>query len=126
MKKNRNLSNKFASFLARTRMKMVGLTTTVMIAMPQMAMAGDPPPKNPFNNESAESAVQDILGKVIDVFPLVGIFFIAAGGFKLIMAYRSDQPEGQSAAAKDIAIGAVFIAFRAMIWPAITNIFNNM
>lgn len=67
-------------------------------------------------NAQATNLVFMIVDKVVSIFPLVGIFFIAAGFFKLIMAYREDNPQGQSSAAKDIVIGAVFIVFRVGFW----------
>ena len=56
---------------------------------------------------------------VVSMFKYVGFFFVVAGIFKLIMAYRNDQPEAQAGAAKDIVIGAVFIVFDVFVWNAI-------
>lgn len=69
----------------------------------------------------ANSIVKDIASLVVDVFPLIGVFFVIAGAFKLFMAYRNNNPEDQTAAAKDIVIGAVFIVFRAFAWPTLSN-----
>lgn len=71
---------------------------------------------------SAEDAVLSIAELVVDIFPLIGVFFVIAGAFKLFMAYRNNQPEEQSSAAKDIVIGAVLIVFRAFAWPAIRSV----
>ena len=67
---------------------------------------------------------KDIVGKaigaIVAIFPFIGGFFIVAGVFKLVMAYRNNNPEDQSSAAKDIVIGAVFIGFAAL-WKPIGN-----
>ncbi len=65
------------------------------------------------------AVVKAAIGVVVDMFPFVGAFFVVAGVFKLIMAYRNDQPEAQAGAAKDIVIGAVFIVFKVFVWGAI-------
>lgn len=65
------------------------------------------------------AVVKAAIGVVVDMFPFVGAFFVVAGIFKLIMAYRNDQPEAQAGAAKDIVIGAVFIVFKVFVWSAI-------
>lgn len=66
--------------------------------------------------KDAGGIVAGIAEIVVDIFPLIGIFFVIAGAFKLIMAYRNNQPEDQTSAAKDIVIGAVFIVFRLFVW----------
>ena len=75
--------------------------------------------KNMFANSKqdadATNLVLTIVNTVVGFFPLIGVFFVVAGVFKLILAYRSDNPEGQTAAAKDIVIGAVFIVF-TVVW----------
>lgn len=65
------------------------------------------------------SIVEEAIKAVMKVFPWVGAFFIASGVFKLIMAYRGENPEAQTAAAKDIAIGAALCVFGIFIWPPI-------
>lgn len=71
------------------------------------------------NTNNIVKAAVDI---VVNIFPLVGAFFIVAGVFKLIMAYRNNQPEDQSTAAKDIVIGAVLVAFRVFAWNTISGL----
>ena len=68
---------------------------------------------------SANSIVETIAETVVNIFPLIGIFFVIAGAFKLFMAYRNNNPEDQTAAAKDIVIGAVFIVFRVFVWTSL-------
>lgn len=70
----------------------------------------------------ANGSVLELADMLINIFPLIGVFFVIAGAFKLFMAYRSNNPEDQSGAAKDIVIGAVFIAFRVFAWPAIKSV----
>lgn len=66
--------------------------------------------------------VEEAIGVVVKMFPFVGGFFIVAGLFKLIMAYRNDQPEAQAGAAKDIVIGAVFVVFATFAWDPIKKL----
>lgn len=84
------------------------LAATAMTATPTMAQAA--------TKGQATNLIFDIVDKVVSIFPFIGIFFIVAGGFKLIMAYRNDQPEAQAGAAKDIVIGVVFVAFKVFFW----------
>lgn len=72
--------------------------------------------------KDAGSIVEGIIDVVVTIFPLIGGFFVVAGVFKLIMAYRNNQPEDQSSAAKDIVIGAVFIVFWAFVWTPIKTL----
>lgn len=70
-------------------------------------------------NSTADNLVMNIADLVVGIFPLIGVFLILVGGFKIFMAYRNNQPEEQTSAAKDIVIGAVLIVFRAFVWTAI-------
>ena len=72
-------------------------------------------------DDTPGSVVKAAIDAVVKMFPYVGAFFVVAGVFKLIMAYRNDQPEAQAGAAKDIVIGAVFIVFAAFIWKPISE-----
>lgn len=85
------------------------LVATAMTATPAMVHAG-------ATKGQATNLIFTIVDKVVGIFPFIGIFFVVSGGFKLIMAYRNDQPEAQAGAAKDIVIGVVFIAFRVLFW----------
>ena len=85
------------------------LAATAMTATPTMVHAG-------ATKGQATKLIFTIVDKVVGIFPFIGIFFVVAGGFKLIMAYRNDQPEAQAGAAKDIVIGVVFIAFKVLFW----------
>ena len=93
-------------------------------AMAAAAMTATPTMVHAATKAEAENLIFDIVDKVVDIFPFIGVFFVVAGGFKLIMAYRNDQPEAQASAAKDIVIGVVFIAFKVLFWtftPTIKN-----
>ena len=93
------------------------LAATAMTATPTMVHAD-------ATKADATNLIFDIVDKVVGIFPFIGVFFVVAGGFKLIMAYRNDQPEAQAGAAKDIVIGVVFIAFKVLFWtftPTIKN-----
>ena len=51
----------------------------------------------------------DIVEKIIQpILIAVGVLMVIAGGVKLVLAYRNDQPEQQSGAARDIIIGIAF------------------
>lgn len=102
------------------------LAATAMTATPTMVHAGSSVTSGASKGE-ATNLIFDIVDNVVGIFPFIGIFFVVAGGFKLIMAYRNDQPEAQAGAAKDIVIGVVFIAFRVLFWtftPTIRNIIH--
>lgn len=73
--------------------------------------------------ESSETGnvVQAAVNVVVKIFPFIGAFFVIAGVFKLVMAYRNNQPEDQTTAAKDIVIGAVLIVFKAFVWDNISG-----
>jgi len=97
------------------------LKTKAYMASSALAMSAATMPRVNAASE-ANSMVTSIAEIVVDIFPLVGIFFVIAGAFKLIMAYRNDQPEAQTSAAKDIVIGVVLIVFRVFAWPAISQV----
>jgi len=71
--------------------------------------------------EGPEALVKKVIEVVVKMFPFIGAFFVVSGVFKLILAYRNDQPEAQAGAAKDIVIGAVFIVFATFIWEPISG-----
>lgn len=98
-----DLANK-AKIMATTAMLSTAVVNNGMVS----AAGGDP-----------SSVVKAAIDVVVKMFPYVGAFFVVAGVFKLIMAYRNDQPEAQAGAAKDIVIGAVFIVFKVFVWTAI-------
>ena len=52
----------------------------------------------------------------------MGGFFALSGVVKWVMAFRSEQPEQQASAVKEIIIGVVCIIFRALLWSPISSI----
>ena len=122
--------NNFKSFVKKTASKVDWLRLAVSGAMmslmvgitaPNMVLAGGLD-TGINENLSAGEIVETIIDSILlKLFPLVGVFFILSGVFKLIMAYRSENPEGQSAAAKDIAIGAALCVI-ALLWLPIGNL----
>lgn len=117
--KEKNLFKKLATKISKCRNKIATLAAVITMAIPQMAHAATTKTVN--KDANAGGIVYDIADVVVGIFPFIGVFFVLAGVFKLVMAYRSDNPEGQSGAAKDIVIGIVFIAFRAFIWDAVAG-----
>ena len=97
---------------AKQRAEMfVSGVTLALVTSPMMVSASDP-----------GTVVKAACDVVVKMFPFIGAFFVVAGVFKLILAYRNDQPEAQAGAAKDIVIGAVFIVFKTFVWDAISGV----
>ena len=101
--------------------KTIAASTAMMAALPAIALAETGDLKS-GGDGGAKDKVTAVLDMVVNIFPLIGGFFIVAGGFKLIMAYRNDQPEAQTAAAKDLVIGIIFVLFRVFAWPTLKGI----
>lgn len=97
--------------IVHARNTILGAATVGMLSYGPYVHAADDP----------SEIVGDIVDTVVDIFPYIGVFLVIAGIFKLVMAYRTDQPEGQSSAAKDIVIGAVLFAFRVFMWEPISS-----
>ena len=92
---------------AKQRLEMLATSAALAVATaPTSVQAADGP----------GDLVLKAIDVVVDMFPFIGAFFVVAGVFKLILAYRNDQPEAQAGAAKDIVIGAVFIVFKTFVW----------
>ena len=92
-----------------------------------MALTGTPTMVQASSSSSAQGFVFKIADKLTSVFGLIGVFFILSGMFKLVMAYRNDQPEAQAAAAKDIVIGAVLALFKILFWTAdVLDLYNGL
>lgn len=105
--KEKHLLNKMKCAASKKVLALIALVSSFM-PMISRAAGGDP-----------QSVVMAAVDAVVKIFPYIGIFFVASGAFKLIMAYRNDQPEAQAGAAKDIVIGAVCIVFATFIWAPI-------
>ena len=72
--------------------------------------------------DTATGKVLTLLGVIIDVFPAIGIVLALVGAFKLFMAFRNDQPDAYSGAAKDIVIGIILIVFKTVVWPTLSGL----
>ena len=105
---------KIKSKLVNVKQRLEMLTTSVALAIAtapaSVKAAGDP-----------GSIVKTACDIVVKMFPFIGAFFVVAGVFKLILAYRNDQPEAQAGAAKDIVVGAVFIVFATFVWDPLSG-----
>lgn len=111
---------KIANFLSNSKAKVSAFATsaalTTSLAMNQ-AMAAVSVDTSSANNKAKELA--DILTYI---FPLMGAFFVLSGAVKWVMAFRSEQPEQQAAAVKELIIGVVCIVFRAFLWSPISSV----
>ena len=112
-----NVGEKASKHINNAKLKALIASNAVMCALPQIAMATNETATGTKKN--AKALVKAAIGVVVDIFPLIGGFFVVSGGFKLVMAYRGDNPEAQTGAAKDIVIGAVLIAFKVFVWKAL-------
>lgn len=74
------------------------------------------------NNNNPTSQAKDIANILVKIFPLMGGFFALSGVIKWVMAFRSEQPEQQASAVKEIIIGIVCIVFGSFLWGPISNI----
>lgn len=75
---------------------------------------------NVYADELKEKAWTIINDVVQPIIIGIGAFLAASGIIKMVLAYRNDQPEAQSAAAKDIVIGLAFV-FCGFIFTAISG-----
>lgn len=72
--------------------------------------------------KEAGNKAKDIANILVGIFPLMGGFFALSGVIKWVMAFRSEQPEQQASAVKEIIIGVVCIVFGTLLWGPISNI----
>lgn len=70
----------------------------------------------------ATNKAKEIADVLTYIFPLMGAFFVLSGAVKWVMAFRSEQPEQQASAVKEIIIGIVCVVFRAFLWQPISGI----
>ena len=94
----------------RVRTAMIGTTTFVEACMLSCLNVYADEPSDP------KAVVVNIMNTLIGLFPAIGIVIAAIGAFKLFMAFRNDQPDAYSGAAKDIVIGVVLVIFKGFIW----------
>lgn len=114
MNKVKNVLGRAAQKVNSAKYELAGIMVSAMAGVPMNVHAA-----GLDGSGDVGSVVGSVADVVVNIFPFVGVFFVIAGVFKLIMAYRNDQPEAQASAAKDIVIGAVFLAFRIFAWTPI-------
>ena len=73
-------------------------------------------------NMGGANLVVKILDIVVNIFILMGAFFVVSGIYKLVMAYKDNQPEQQNTAIRDIVIGVVMVVFRLFLWNPIAKV----
>lgn len=100
--------------ISTANVKLQGLVLafgTLAISSPVVMAAG---------GSSAENIAKVALDAIVNLLPLIGLFIVLVGAYKLISGFRNDNnPEAISAGAKDLVIGAALVAFRIFIWDAI-------
>ena len=106
------MKEKMKSFTLKTKVAAMTTFLALTAPIPSMIVFCDGP----------GSIVKGICDVIVKIFPYVGAFFIISGVFKMIMAYRQDNPEAIAGAAKDIVIGAVFVVFKVFVWDAISSL----
>ena len=102
---------------SKTKSKILFVAATssaILMTSPVSAVA--------VNSAKATSQAREIADIVTYIFPLMGAFFTLSGLIKWVMAYRSDQPEQQASAAKEIVIGIVCVVFRVFLWAPVANV----
>lgn len=110
----KHFGNKLAMKALEAKYAIAGAAVSAMAMNPMTAHAA-----GASQTGDAQGLVWTIADIIVMIFPWIGIFFILSGAIKMFLAYRNDQPEAQAAAAKDIVIGVVFVAFRVVFWPMI-------
>lgn len=116
MKKARECLETMKMKMGIAKLQLEMLVASVMIGLTQSkALAAG-------GQDKVGQIVKGAIDVVVNIFPFIGGFFIVAGVFKLILAYRNDQPEAQAGAAKDIVIGAVFVVFKVFAWEALSKL----
>ena len=113
------MKNYFKNVASRAKSTMTKIDIAAMSAATALACTM---PVNVYAGGDPSTIVKAACDVVVKMFPYIGSFFILAGVFKLILAYRNDQPEAQASAAKDIVIGAVFVVFATFVWPSFSGI----
>lgn len=110
---------KIANFLSNSKAKVgafaASTALTASLAMNQ-AMAYT------MQTATATNKARSLADILTYIFPLMGAFFVLSGAVKWVMAFRSEQPEQQAAAVKELIIGLVCIVFRAFLWNPIASV----
>ena len=73
------------------------------------------------NKNDPSGLAKSMIGVIVGLFPIIGVFMIVAGAIRLLLAYRNNQPDEYSGAGKDIVIGGAFLAFKYLFWDNIIS-----
>lgn len=93
-----------------------------MTAMVSMLMMSGAASAITVQTTEATNKAKSIADVLTYIFPLMGAFFVLSGAVKWVMAFRSEQPEQQASAVKEIIIGVVCVVFRVFLWEPISGI----
>ena len=111
----------------KTEIKAVSLTlVSAYYAMPMKVYANNAGATGGTGGATPKSVIISIMDTLIDVFPAIGVVLVAIGAYKLFMAFRNDQPDAYSGAAKDIVIGVVLLIFKVFIWGKLKTTINGL
>ena len=105
--------------MSSIKTKILSLTTKYRAEMCGVAVGLATAPANVYAGNEAVTMVLNILDVIVSTFPAIGIVIALVGGFKLFMAFRNDQPDAYSGAAKDIVVGVILIVFDTLIWKGV-------
>lgn len=109
-----NVFQKIGAFISKRKAEVYAFFGTVPL------MCGMPVYASAFG-----AKVEPIASFIVDyIITAIGVFFILAGAVKLFLAYRNNNPDSQTEAAKDIVIGVGFVAFRMLYDFALVGLFN--
>ena len=111
----------------KVRQKAYMLSTAASLAImtsPILAFADTTTGGSGDATAKTNAVIDAVITAVLGGLSAVGIFFIFSGVFKVVNAFRNDNnPEAMSAGAKDIVVGAIFLAM-GIIWPLIRKALN--
>lgn len=122
--KTKSLHNSFLSLKEKIAGRMLFLKLLISTQIMMMPVTAAYAAGEGDTNKSGGNEVMNVIVKLIDIFidffPAIGIVIVVVGVYKLFMAFRNDQPDAYSGAAKDIAIGVVMIVFKVFVWNSIS------
>lgn len=120
----KKISEKIKGVISNAKNKLVVAKNKLAIAvtMASVAVMTSPAYAVGVNSAAATNKAKGIADILVNIFPLMGAFFALSGVIKWVMAFRSEQPEQQASAVKEIIIGVVCIVFRAFLWSPISDI----
>lgn len=75
--------------------------------------------------QSPKAMILSIVDKIVTLFPAIGVVLVAVGVIRLVLAFRGNNPEGYSDAAKDAVIGVALIVFDTFFWDGIKKVIGN-